>query len=409
MISKRPLNIAIIGTGSAGASAALYLKRQGHQVIVFEREKEPKPVGAGVMLQPTGLTCLNDFDLAENALKLGTPIHAMVGKNTDQKNIIDFTFDPSRKLFGLGIHRSGLYFLLFNQLKKENIEVHLSTEICEIQGESKKTIYDTEGRKYENFDLVIVANGARSSLRKNLPIVKVERVQKFGALWSKIPFNNSRFNNKIIQYYEGSKKMVGFMPIGKPSLDQQEYVNFFWSINLNDVDNWANNTSLEEWKSEILKLAPDYADVLENLVSKDDVMVAPYMDVELSPSYYKNIVFIGDAAHPMSPQLSQGASFAMLDAKFLSDCLAKHSSIEKALNKYHHKRSKQVYFYQKVSRAITPLFQSDKESSWLRDTFFDKFCKVYPTNKIIKGTILGYRESIFDNLNPKYYVASKHR
>ena len=51
----KPLHIAIVGYGTAGQAAALLLARDGHRVEVFERAPEPGPVGAGFLLQPTGL------------------------------------------------------------------------------------------------------------------------------------------------------------------------------------------------------------------------------------------------------------------------------------------------------------------------------------------------------------------
>lgn len=49
---SRNLDIAIAGAGPAGLAAALYLKRAGHRVTIFERFDEPKPVGSGLILQP---------------------------------------------------------------------------------------------------------------------------------------------------------------------------------------------------------------------------------------------------------------------------------------------------------------------------------------------------------------------
>ncbi|RWF75469.1 MAG: FAD-dependent oxidoreductase [Mesorhizobium sp.] len=56
------LDIAIAGAGPAGLAAALYLKRAGHQVTIFERFGAPKPVGSGLILQPT-VTVLADLGL----------------------------------------------------------------------------------------------------------------------------------------------------------------------------------------------------------------------------------------------------------------------------------------------------------------------------------------------------------
>ena len=54
----KPLHIAIVGYGTAGQAAALLLARDGHRVEVFERAPEPGPVGAGFLLQTTGLQVL---------------------------------------------------------------------------------------------------------------------------------------------------------------------------------------------------------------------------------------------------------------------------------------------------------------------------------------------------------------
>ena len=51
---SKPLRIAIVGFGSAGAASAILLARDGHAVSLFERAPENSPIGAGFLLQPTG-------------------------------------------------------------------------------------------------------------------------------------------------------------------------------------------------------------------------------------------------------------------------------------------------------------------------------------------------------------------
>ena len=57
------LKIGIVGGGIAGSAAANFLARQGHHITVFEREENPRPLGAGIMMQPTGykMMCLLGF------------------------------------------------------------------------------------------------------------------------------------------------------------------------------------------------------------------------------------------------------------------------------------------------------------------------------------------------------------
>ena len=53
--------IAIAGAGIGGLAAAAFLARDGHKVSVFDQFDAPRPVGAGLILQETGLTILGEL------------------------------------------------------------------------------------------------------------------------------------------------------------------------------------------------------------------------------------------------------------------------------------------------------------------------------------------------------------
>ena len=54
----RALDVGVIGGGTAGSAAAIFLARAGHRVTVYERVEKPTAVGAGITIQPTGLHVL---------------------------------------------------------------------------------------------------------------------------------------------------------------------------------------------------------------------------------------------------------------------------------------------------------------------------------------------------------------
>jgi 2-polyprenyl-6-methoxyphenol hydroxylase-like FAD-dependent oxidoreductase len=65
------LDVGIIGCGTAGSAAALLLTRAGHRVTVYERVPGPGPVGAGIVLQPTGQHALSRLGLLERVVASG--------------------------------------------------------------------------------------------------------------------------------------------------------------------------------------------------------------------------------------------------------------------------------------------------------------------------------------------------
>lgn len=77
--AARPLHIAVVGAGTAGAAAAILLARAGHRVEVFERVADPGPVGAGITLQPTGQAALRTLGLLDEVAACGAPVDRLHG------------------------------------------------------------------------------------------------------------------------------------------------------------------------------------------------------------------------------------------------------------------------------------------------------------------------------------------
>ena len=93
--------------------------------------------------------------------------------------------------------------------------------------------------------------------------------------------------------------------------------------------------------------------------------------VGLRRPWRERMVFIGGAAPGMSPQLGQGVNMALLDAQALAVALAAKPNIADAFAAYARERTRHVAIYQRLSRWLTPRFQSDSRVlAPLRDTFF---------------------------------------
>jgi 2-polyprenyl-6-methoxyphenol hydroxylase-like FAD-dependent oxidoreductase len=81
-------NIAVCGCGPAGLAAALLLHRAGYRVRVFERFDTPRPIGSGLLLQPTGLGVLAELGMVERLMRLGSPIDRIFGRVSASNRIV---------------------------------------------------------------------------------------------------------------------------------------------------------------------------------------------------------------------------------------------------------------------------------------------------------------------------------
>jgi len=107
----------------------------------------------------------------------------------------------------------------------------------------------------------------------------------------------------------------------------------FWSSRLDRMDA-VKARGWEAWRAAALHLWPDGREVIEALRGFEDFTVAAYADVRVWPWARGCVALIGDAAHGTSPQLGQGATLALLDARSLARALATGGDVPAALSRF---------------------------------------------------------------------------
>ena len=119
------LKIAIIGAGTAGLAAAALLRKHGHQVTLYEKFSAPKPLGAGLLLQPTGLSVLSLLDLDQPIITGGSIIHRLHGKACgSQWATLDIRYHHlAPHLFGVGVYRNNLFNALYHKVQQSDVKV----------------------------------------------------------------------------------------------------------------------------------------------------------------------------------------------------------------------------------------------------------------------------------------------
>ncbi len=367
---SRRLCIAIVGYGTAGQAARLYLQRAGHDIEHFEQAPRLEPVGAGFLLQPTGLAVLDDLGLGEAARACGARIARLYGENEHGKRIMDMRYaELTRDWHGLGMQRGALFELLRSADASAHA-VRTDIRIAAIDAQAG-TLRDERGQGHGPFDLIVLAAGAHSPLRATLgDAVHAERLYPWGAIWCLADDARGRFGNDLEQRYRRAREMIGVLPVGSLPGATQRKVSIYWSVRVSEQEA-TFAAGIEPLRERFSALWPDAAALLDGMTDLSGWKRASYRDVIVKTPHRGRVVLIGDAAHGMSPQLGQGANMALLDAQALARALAEHERIETAFAAYAKVRAQHLRIYQFLSRWLTPLFQSESDAlAWWRDLLF---------------------------------------
>ena len=324
-VTLNKLSIAICGAGPAGLAAAIALSREGHHIIVFDQFYAPKPIGSGLILQPTGLAVLDWLGLADGMRKLGAPIHRIYRKAVKSGRVVlDVRYDSLGGVPSLAVHRAGLFHVLHNAVAKAHIEIKMSFQIMSLDG---STLILVKTRREGPFDLVIDALYSRSPLIPFASGPDYRQSLSYGAIWASLPWLGAPFDDQALeQRYDAASVMVGVLPIGQHFPDDLRHAAFFWSLKGKDYKQWKA-VGLEPWKQCLRELWPETELLMSTITSAEQMTMAYYDHHTLSLPFGNKLVFIGDGAHSTSPQLGQGANMALIDVMALTQALKLYSDI----------------------------------------------------------------------------------
>jgi 2-polyprenyl-6-methoxyphenol hydroxylase-like FAD-dependent oxidoreductase len=334
------VRVGVVGFGVAGATISALLAQAGHEVTVLERAPEIEPVGAGVLLQPSGQLVLERLGLLERVRAGAARIDELVAISPSGRTISRQRYgELERGLHALGVHRSDLIAALAQLAAGAGVSFQLGQEITGMDDE-----------RLQGFDLVVGADGSRSQLRASSDLVRWEHEYAWGALWG--IGKGSSVSGRLHQVVHGTRKLVGVLPLGGGRC------NLFWSVRRDRVEA-LRRQEFGAWAAEVEALCPEAAEPLASLDGWRDVRFTTYRHAFVRRPFAGRVVLIGDAAHPMSPHLGQGINLALIDAWRLAEALAESAAPEAAVRSYVASRRKQIAYYGAVTLALTPFFQSD--------------------------------------------------
>ena len=391
--------IAVVGAGTAGASAAILLARAGHTVALFERVAVPGPVGAGITLQPTGQVVLARLGLLHEIAERATRVDGLLCRRADGRTVVDLRYaDLDPELHGLGLHRGVLFESLLTAARAEpRIALHCGVAIASTElVDGARWLTEDAAIRHGPFDVVVAAAGSVSELHASAGVPVRVQPYPWGALWfvATDRGNTLTADRRVVQVVDGPRRMFGLLPTGRAPRGDDVVVSVFWSIRADRVAAFRAR-GLAAWRAEAIALDPRTEPILDQITSIDQLAFTQYRDIRMRRWHGERIVFIGDAAHATSPQLGQGANLALWDAMCLADALADRSDVAAALTAYTAMRRHHLNYYQLATRALTPLFQSDSRVlGWLRDLVFPTSRLFPPLRRRMVRTMAGLDRGI---------------
>lgn len=388
------LEVAIVGAGTAGPAAAIFLAKAGHRVRFFERAPVNLPVGAGFLLQPTGMRVLEELGLLEGLLPQTRVIRRLHCLDRRERALLDLHYaDVAEGLHGAGTHRATLLNLLLGAAEASGATVQWNRPIAHLKrdADGRCRLTDSHGGEEGPFDLVLLCDGAQSALRAQSGIPCKTTRYPWGALWFIGRRPPQLAADTLWQRVGSTRELVGFLPTGT----KEDLVSLFWSIRLDRVEAWRAG-NLDTWKSEVLALAPQAAGLLDQITGPAQLSVAAYHDVRMRRWNNDRVAVLGDAGHALSPQLGQGVNLALMDAAELTRALREESSLADALNRYSARRKAHLGFYQLATRWLTPLFQSDATALGVARDFALPLAQRIPwVRRQMILTMAGYKTGVF--------------
>lgn len=381
------MKIIIIGGGIGGLTTALCLHKAGFEVKVFESVKEIKPLGVGINTLPHSVRVLTNLGLQEKIAQNAIETSDLVYFNKFGQQ---FWTEPRGRYAGykwpqFSVHRGVLQMLLFDEvvetLGKDSIlkNHHLShfeqteTEVIAhfIDKDTNEKILE------ERADILIGADGINSVVRQQLypnegPPVYSENILYRGTTTMK-PFLDGTSMAMI-----GSlrQKMVVY-PIGQPDADGNCLINWVGNIKEGKSKLTARDWNREADKARLVNLYKDWKfdwlDVPTMIDGAKAVYEFPMSDRNpLDKWTFGRVTLLGDAAHPMYPIGSNGASQAILDADCLTECLKSTSNPVEALIEYNKERVPAAAKVVLQNRAKGPDEIMDMMEDWFPKGFSEE-------------------------------------
>lgn len=345
------MNLAVVGSGIAGTTVAWQLADQGHSVTLFEQAGKCGPVGAGILLQPSGQAVLARMGVLDEVTLMTAKITNLHAQHRSGRTLVHLPYEQvSGELFGLGVLRSHLFKILFDRCANAGVLVREGQLIASYEAtDDRVELIGNDGDRKGSFDLLIAADGSRSRLREHSGLTRSIREYPDAALWTIGPYSGPQ--DRLLQVVGRCGRLIGMLPVGDGRC------SFFWGLKKTEEPQLRAD-GLDAWKRQVVEFFPSAEEAVAEIKSLDELTYATYRNSRMRRVTQGRVAFIGDAAHATSPHLGQGLNLALVDAAVLADQMSRHTNYQQAFASYEHMRRSTTGYYSVLTGMLTPFFQT---------------------------------------------------
>ena len=339
------IRILVAGAGLGGLTLVRALQGFDASIDIVERSSTFAPMGVGIVLHPNGMAVLAHLGLSEMVRAKGNVIRRMelIRENYRLDLLLSEVWSGASHST-ISILRPDLHEILAQaslSVRQNNVRLRMGCRVTavNISDGEPQAIFD-DGT-IERYDLIVAADGVHSAIRRSL--LPGSDAVPTNLLYFRFPaYNTIGLPPDTWRTVERAGASYGFIPLAN------NRVHCF--VQLRTVEN------------------PDYRGVEEEFFEREfcpwDVVLQQALKARCGPlhagfAYMVSpfswgtgaCVLLGDAAHAISPTLSEGGSLAMEDAVVLSLALRRTNSIPEAIDTYRSVRQKRVMWSHRMALA----------------------------------------------------------